>query len=320
MEEKNTKSEKELKLEEMKNQINILKGKASTLESNIKTMEKETEEAIGKMIYEKRKGLERSYGEVLKEAEQRLKAKEKEKVEERKKNIEKVVKENTKETREGITYLKNHIKNVLKENNIPSFVNSTFYMGVWCPSTVVEWCIRLLVIAIVLLIPTIISFVVAKDNLITAFPNAVCRYIIIALIYFGVIFIASLIWLLVDKMTKKNIDVLNEVKEFRKNILDNNKKIAEITKKTNEEMTDDKFDYTKIDRDIEAGKLEVENYKKKKEEAITHFETVTEEEIKKNAKSEMEKKIRPIEREIDKVKEEIDELQKKHDELKLSQD
>lgn len=316
-EEKNLNDQKLEELEELKKQINVLKGKVTTLESNKREIEKEAEDTVGHLIYDKRKEIERSYSEVLKEAEQRLKAKEKEKVDERRKNISRVVEENTKEIKESIVYLKNHIKNILKENKIPGFVNSDIYMGIWYPTRPIEWIIGFIAVVIVLAIPTIISFGVAKENLIKAFPNAVFRYIIIALIYFGVIFIAGLIWLGIDKITKKNIDVLKEVKEFRKNIAENNKKVEKITQDTNKEMTDDKFDYTKLDREIEAGKIEVENYKKKKEDAISHFENVTIEAIKSKAKTEVEKKTKPIIDEIDETKAEIDNLQKKHDELKL---
>lgn len=305
-------------LEELKKQINVLKGKITTLESNKKELEKEVEEVIGRTIYEKKKGLERSYDEVLKEAEQRVKAKEKEKADERKKNIDRVVNENTKETKESNIYLLNHIKNILKENKIPGFVNSDFYMGAWCPTTFKEWIIGIVTTLVILLIPTIIVFGTSRESLLKAFPNNVFRIIICALIYFGVIFVFGIIWLIIDKLTKKNIEALKEIKEIRKNIDDNNKKIIKITQDTNKEMTDDKFDYTKLDREIESGKLEVENYKKKREEALNHFETVTVEDIKKKARGEVEKKLKPIDREIDRVKKEIDNLQKEHDELKLS--
>lgn len=304
-------------LEELKKQLNVLKGKVTTLESEKKKIEDEAEEIMGNAIYEKKKGLERSYGEVLKEAEQRLRVKEKEKIDERKKNLDRVIGENTKEAKESNTYLKNHIKNILKENKIPGFVDSNIYMGIWYPSTVKERVIGFIAALLVLAIPTFIVFVVSKENLIKAFPTPIFRYIIIALIYLGVIFIAGLIWLAIEKLTKKNVSALNDIKELRKNIFDNDKKIKEITVETSKEMTDDKFDYTKLDREIESCKLEVENYRKRKEEALNHFESVTVEEIKEKTKKEIDKKTKPIESEIETVKSEIDRIQKEHDELKL---
>lgn len=303
-------------LEEIKKSINVLKGKVATLESKKKEIEKEAEGLVGQTIYERKKELERSYGEILKEAEQRLKTTEKEKQEERKKNIDNLVHQSTKTVKENNTYLKNQIKNIIKENKLPFFVDSDFYMCLWNPSDTKEKVIGIVAMVLTLIIPTIIISV-SKENLIKAFPNTVFRYLIIILIYFGVIFIVGGVWLLVDKLTKKNVDALKEIKEIRKNISDNNKEIIKITKEVNKEAADEKFDYTKLDRAIEAGKIEVENYRKRKEDAINNFESHTVEDIKERAKIEVEKKTKTIVNEIEKVKEEISELQKKYDELKL---
>ena len=303
-------------LEEIKKSINVLKGKVATLESKKKEIEKEAEELVGQTIYERKKEIERSYGEVLKEAEQRLKTTEKEKQEERKKNIDNLVHQSTRTVKENNTYLKNQIKNIIKENKLPFFVDSDFYMCLWNPSDTKEKVIGIVAMILTLIIPTIIISA-SKENLIKAFPNTVFRYLIIILIYFGVIFIVGGVWLLVDKLTKKNVDALKEIKEIRKNISDNNKEIIKITKEVNKEAVDEKFDYTKLDRAIEAGKIEVENYRKRKEDAINNFESHTVEDIKERAKIEVEKKTKTIVNEIEKVKEEISELQKKYDELKL---
>lgn len=315
--EKSIKEEKNKELEDIKKQINVLKGKVSTLESQKRKIEKEAEEAVGKIIYEGKNEIERSHSEILKEAEHRLKAKEKEKEEERKKNLNRVVEENTKQTKENIVYLKNHIKNILEENNLPSFVNSNIYMGIWYPTNIVEWLTGFIAMVIVLLIPTIISFGMAKESLVKAFPNFVIRGIVIAFIYFAFIFVAGLIWLSIDKLTKQKIEVLKEIKEFRKNIAEDNKEIEKITKNTAKEMTDDKFDYTKLDREIEAVKIEVENYRKKKEDAINYFENTTKEEIKNKAKNEVEKQTKPIIKQIDELKKEIEDMQEKYNEKLL---
>ena len=128
---------------------------------------------------------------------------------------------------------------------------------------------------------------------------------------------AGLIWLSIDKLTKQKIEVLKEIKEFRKNIAEDNKEIEKITKNTAKEMTDDKFDYTKLDREIEAVKIEVENYRKKKEDAINYFENTTKEEIKNKAKNEVEKQTKPIIKQIDELKKEIEDMQEKYNEKLL---
>ena len=304
-------------LEEIKKSINTLKGKLTTLESNKKKIENDANELIASTIYQKKQELERSYDEILKEAEQRLKVAEKEKENEKKKNIDRLVEKNTRSVRESNVYLNNEIKRILKENQLPQFINTGFYMSIWDPTTFKEKLGAMLAFILVLAIPTVISFVTFSDKLKETFPASFLRIIIIILIYFASIFIVGLIWLLIEKITKKKPEVLKEVKELRKNISDNKKEIAKITKDTNSGSEDD-FDYTKLDREIEANKIEVENYREKRKNALENFINTTQDEIERKVGDEAKKSMSAIDVEIEKVKVELASLQKKHDNLKIS--
>lgn len=306
-----------VELEELKKSINTLKGKLTTLESNKKKIENDANELIASTIYQKKQELERSYDEILKEAEQRLKVAEKEKENEKKKNIDRLVEKNTRSVRESNVYLNNEIKRILKENHLPQFINTGFYMSIWDPTTFKEKLGAMLAFILVLAIPTVISFVTFSDKLKETFPASFLRIIIIILIYFASIFIVGLIWLLIEKITKKKPEVLKEVKELRKNISDNKKEIAKITKDTNSGSEDD-FDYTKLDREIEANKIEVENYREKRKNALENFINTTQDEIERKVGDEAKKSMSAIDVEIEKVKVELASLQKKHDNLKIS--
>lgn len=306
-------------LEELKKNINTLKGKITTLDNRRKELEKNARTLIAETIYQKKEEIEKSYNEVIKEAEVRLKSVEKEKLEEKKRNLNLIIDHNTKSFRESNVYLVNEIKRILKDNDLPGFVNSEFYMTLWNPTNILDVMLNFLSVIIVFAIPSILSFVTFKDALIKAFPNNIIRFIIIALIYLAVIFVFALLWLVVDKLTKKKPDVLKEIIELRKNIADNKKEIAKIAKTTSEETTDDKFDYTKLDREIEAGKLEVENYKAKKKEALENFANVTEEEIAKKIEAEANKEIDVLNQEIENVKKDLAKLQEEHDTIKLNE-
>ena len=307
------------KLEELKKNINTLKGKITTLDNRRKELEKNARTLIAETIYQKKEEIEKSYNEVIKEAEVRLKSVEKEKLDEKKKNLNMIIEQNTRSFRENNIYLVNEIKRILKDNDLPGFVNSEFYMTLWNPTNILDVMLNFLSVIIVFAIPSILSFVTFKDALIKAFPNNIIRFIIIALIYLAVIFVFALLWLVVDKLTKKKPDVLKEIIELRKNIADNKKEIAKIAKTTSEETTDDKFDYTKLDREIEAGKLEVENYKAKKKEALENFTNVTEEEITKKIEAEANKEIDVLNQEIENVKKNLAKLQEEHDTIKLNE-
>ncbi len=309
--------ERKVELEELKKSINTLKGKLTTLESKKKDIEKEADDLIASTIYQKKTDIERSYDEIIKEAEQRLKVVEKEKDDERRKNLKNLLEHNTRSIKENNVYLVNEIKRILKENELPGFMNSGFYMSLWSPTSMLEMLVSVIALLVVLLIPTILSFVVYKDALIKMFPNNIIRLIIIILIYLATIFVAGLIWLAIDKWTKKKPDIIKEIKELRKNIEDNVKEIKKIISDTNKNASDDKFDYTKLDRDIEAGKIEVENYRNKKKAALENFVNVTQDEITRKVGDEARKGMDAIDKEIAHVKIELADLQKRHDTLKI---
>ena len=306
-----------VELEEIKKTINTLKGKLTTLENKKAELEKDCKDLIAKTIYQKREEIEKSYNEVIKEAETRLKAVEKEKEIEKKKNLDKIVEQNTRGVRESNTYLNNEIKKVLKDNNLPGFVNSNFYMMLWNPTKIGDVIGVILTVIILLAIPSVLVFVVYKDALIVNYPSKFIRYIIIALIYFAFIFIFGLIWLGIEKLTKKNQSVIDKVVELRKNIEENNNDIKRITRDTENSTTSDNFDYTRLDREIETDRLEVENYRNKKKEAMDNFVNVTQDEITNKIEQDFNKEINIIIAEMENVKAELATAQTKHDELKL---
>lgn len=306
-----------VEFDNLKKEINTLKGKLTTLENKKKDLEEASRDLIAKTVCKRKEDLEKSYDEVLREAEVRLKAAEKEKESERKKNLDKIIEKNTRSVRENNTYLKNEIKRVIKDNKLPFFVNTSFYMTIWNPTKISEVLCGFFAMIIVLLIPTILSFVVYKDKLLEFFKNDILRYIAIAFIYLIVIFVFGGIWLMIEKITKKKPEAIKEIVELRRNISDNDKEIARITKETSRNMVEDNYDYTKLDREIEAGKLEVENYKTKRKEALDNFINVTQDEITKSIELEASKEINIVNADIENVKAELSSVQTKYDEMKL---
>ena len=246
---KNENDVRKAELEELKKSINTLKGKLTTLESKKKDIEKEADDLIASTIYHKKVEIERSYDEIIKEAEQRLKVVEKEKDDERKKNLKNLIEHSTRNIKENNIYLRNEIKRMLSENELPGFMNSGFYMSLWNPTSFGEMLVSVVALLVVLLIPTVLAFVVYKDALIKTFPNNIIRLIIIILIYLVTIFVAGLIWLAVDKWTKK--------KPYRKNTLEhtrnkkNNLNIKTISKESKNKHSNKRMntDYQYIEKE-----------------------------------------------------------------------
>lgn len=305
-------------IESLKKEINELKGKITTLEEKKEELVNKRNDLISKTVLSKKAEIENTYGEILLEAEKRLEVSKKEKEKERKKNISELVDKNTKEIKEKILFLKNEIKRLLKENKIPGIVNSEFYYIIWAPYNFLQVLKGLFFNILLLIIPTIVVFFPLKEK-IFANPNKIIRIICIICVYLAFIFVYSLIWLMIDKLTKKKPEILNEIKELRKNIKENEKEMEKVTKKITKETKDEEFDYTKIDRDIESGEIEVNNLKEKKKIALETFANVTEDEIKKKFFEETKADIEEKEKEIESTKEILKAKQKECDELRLKE-
>ena len=111
--------------------------------------------------------------------------------------------------------------------------------------------------------------------------------------------------------------VLLDIKEIRKNINDNNKDIRKITRETMKNTKDEEFDYTKLDRDIEGIKYELENAKEKKREALETFDNVTTNKIIEQINNANKDEIVNIEKELETAKEDLLNEEKKHSDLRL---
>ena len=276
-----------LEEEEIRKSINVIKGRITTFEEKEKEHKKNKEIAINKTINDKKSEIENTYSEIINDAEKRLKVAVEKKEKEKKKNLQELVEKSTKVTKENGVYLKNELRKVLKENKLPKFANSKLYLSMYNMHSLLEFIICLMVIVITLVgIPFFISEIFFRDKSIW----------IKILIYAVDILFFGIVYMFVDSITK-NKTALKDVRELRKNIKDNDKEIKKITKKITRETTDEQFDYTKLDREIEAVGIEIKNAKENRIKSIEKFNQETREEITKS----IEKMNEAEEKEIDKT-------------------
>ena len=276
-----------LEEEEIRKSINVIKGRITTFEEKEKEHKKNKELAINKTINDKKNEIENAYSEIIDEAGKRLKNAVEKKEREKKKNLQQLIDKNTKVSKENSVYLKNELKKVLKENKLPRFVNTKLYLSLYNIHSLLEFIICIFVIFITLVgIPFLVNKVLFSDKSIW----------IKILIYAIDILFFGILYMLIDSMTK-NKAALKDVRELRKNIKDNEKEIKRIIRKVQKETTDEQFDYTKLDREIEAVGIEIKNAKENRIKTIEKFNAETRDEITKS----IEKMNEAEEKEIDKT-------------------
>ena len=308
-----------ISLDEMKKNINALKGKVTTFEKKKEDFDENIRITTNKAIKENKDAIIKSYDEIILEVEKRLKSSESDKAREKKKNLDTLIEKNTRVNKDNNEYLRNEIKKIMHENNLPFFVNSKLYFILFFPTSFIELIFAFILFIIFIIgVPAVIwYFVGPKDftSLATLIQNKTfwitLMYIAVYLLFIGALYV------LIDSATKKDKKALLDIKELRKNIKDNIKDIAKITKHTIENIKDEDFDYTKLDRDIEGIRFELENANNKKKEALDTFENETREKIIDEIKSASKSDLINIEKELLSAHEELADTEKKYTDLRL---
>ena len=308
-----------ISLDEMKKNINALKGKVTTFEKKKEDFDENIRISINKTIKENKDAMLKSYDEIILEVEKRLKSSESEKEREKKKNLDTLIEKNTRVNKDNNEYLRNEIKKIMHENKLPFFVNSKLYFILFFPTSFIELLLSFILFLIFIIgVPASIwYFVGPKDfsNLAAVFQN---KTFWITIVYIAIyLFVIGALYVFIDNTTKKDKKVLLDIKELRKNIKDNVKDIVKITKDTVKNIKEEDFDYTKLDRDIEGIKFELENANNKKKEALDAFENVTREKIIDDIKSAHKQELINIEKELLSAHEELATLEKKYTDLRL---
>lgn len=306
-----------INLDELKKELNETKGKITSLETEKKQKEDKRDLMISQAIYDKKNAIEKTFNEILSEAERRLAAAKSAKEDEKRKKVAELIKNNTKETKDKNKFLKAEIKNVLKQSKLPAFVNTDIYYALFSPRKLMHFVKAFLIFIIILCIPSFLCFFIYKEQIYSLSDNQYIRYFIIGLVYAVCIFVFGVIWLSIDKITKKDISVIDNIAELRKNIFDNKKQIRKISIDTRKNIDDNSFDYTALDREIETATLDVANRKKEKEEALIKFQNTTEKEIKSEITKLTERDIKQLDKDIENTKEELNKKQKEYDDYKI---
>lgn len=306
-------------LDEMKKNINALKGKVTTFEKKKEDFDENIRITTNKAIKENKDAILKSYDEIILEIEKRLKSIESDKAREKKKNLDLLIEKNTRVNKDNNEYLRNEIKKILRENKLPFFVNSKLYFILFFPTSFIELIIAFIFFLIFIIGVPVGIWYLKGPKVFTDISSLIQNKTFwITIVYIAVyLLVIGVIYVIIDNITKKDKKVLLDIKELRKNIKDNLKDILKITNHTIKNVKDEDFDYTKLDRDIEGIKFELENANNKKKEALETFENETREKIIDQIKSNNKQELINIEKELLSAHEELASLEKKYTDLRL---
>ena len=288
-------------LEEKKKEINVLKGKEATFTQNLNELNKTKEDLIKKTIKERKENIEKEYSERITNINTKIDEAKEKREKEKKKNIAALTEKETRVKKENNLFLNNEIKRVLKENKLPNFVNSKFYLSLFKCKTVGE-AVRAFFWFLIcfILIPVLLIFINREASI--WIKGAI---VVIDILIFGGL------WLIIENFVKVDDDILNQIRELRKDIRDNEKEINKITKDISKSNKGEElFDYAEFDKEIQKEKEELIKAKEKQEEAIKEFSEKEINEITERIEGAADRDISKVKAAIDKTKAELEKAQK----------
>lgn len=285
--------------EEKKKELNVLRGKEATFEQEIEKLEKAKKECIEKTIKEKKAELEKSYDDLMINTSNKIKQAREQKEKEVKKNKKAQIEKETKDSKENNVYLKNRIKSLLKEKRLPFFVNTNFYFSIFRyenPMSIVRAIIILIIF--LALIPLVLIFAVEflRDS----------GDFVKILVFILNLFLWGLVYLGISKKINVDDETIKDIKDIRKEINENKKKIKNITDDINKSSDESNYDYSKFNKEIEQGSNDLKILGDKREAALENFNNVVEAEIIQSIEKEAEKDINETKNNLEKTKASIE--------------
>lgn len=259
--------EKLIQLDRHQNDNSGLQGDEKKLEKSIKTKEVSIEDEVKLTIKKRKDEIQATYNQEITKSTNKISKIQNKK--EKSKEVQKSerVKHETADLTAENEQMNLEIKKTLKDNKIPSFVNTRLFFSLYMPKGTKEFTIILISLLIILIaIPSGVYFFVL--------PEQKVQYLII--IYSLTVIIFGGIYLLIgNKVKDKHLPFIKEIRVMRTNMAKNKRKIRKIKKKILSDKDDSVYSLEHYDEEIKNIKFEIEGIESRKQEAVTAFDRDT---------------------------------------------
>ena len=159
--------------------------------------------------------------------------------------------------------MKEKIKALFKQNQVPGFCNTHFYYSLYFPRAMKEVITMLLTFAICFVAIPYGIFQLLKEP----------KTWMLILIYLAIVLVFGGLYIVIGNMTKdKHLAILKEAGLIRRQIAKNKKKMKSTQKGIKREKTEEHYDLSTFDSELAEKELQKAELQAKKEEAMSHFQ------------------------------------------------
>ncbi|MBE5960238.1 MAG: hypothetical protein E7256_02450 [Lachnospiraceae bacterium] len=243
-----------------------LAQKEDALEKEIASREKALQAESDAVVKKRRQEIEASYEEQISKTKARIKKVKAKKEKRKNAKVSERIKMETGELQEERRGLEEELKLIFRNSRIPNLFNNRLYYALFMPRTFKDFLIILGSMLLVLL----------------AIPVGVYRFLLpqktwyLVLSYVVTVVIFGGIYLFIASFTKeKNQEAAGKVKEVRKKLALNHKKIKAEIKSIRKDKDESIYGLEKFDDELKELEEEIEKITNEKKKALVSFESNT---------------------------------------------
>lgn len=262
-----TMKENLLELEGYKSQNSELAMKEDQLEKQIEYKEKLLAEEVEIAVKKRRLEVEATFDEQIDKVKARIKKVKSKKDKEKNVQISERILEETSDLRKERISLKEEMKAIYQNNNIPQILNNSFYHALFMPRSLKDIGTIILTLLVVLFIfPYLMVYKLLLPE--TTF-NLVMVYIITVLLFGG-------LYLLINSKTKTNhFNAIIDIRSIRAKQIKNQKRINSKAREIRRDKDESVYLLQKFDEELTELEDQIKSITQEKKDVMVEFETKT---------------------------------------------
>lgn len=255
----------------LKKNIAALSEKQTKLEKEQTAKQKAMNAEIESTISKRKEEIESSFAKQIDITRARIRVVQTKRGKDKGKQVTKRISDETADLHEEIRNHKQEIKGIYTRDKIPKMFNNAYFYSVFMPENVGDFCIIMLSVAIMLLIPLAVY---------TFLPESLRVLWMGIVLYVGVLAICMLLFALIFKNVRtKHITALNEVRDIRDGIRRIKKRIRRQEKSIRKDKDESGYELERFDTEIKELEAQVAEIIEEQKQALTDFEKTAKKDV-----------------------------------------
>lgn len=248
-----------------------LSDKQVKLEKDQASKQKAMNAEIESTVSKRKEEVEASFNKQIEITRARIRSVQSKRGKDKGKQISRRISEETAELHEQIRSQKQEIKGLYKRDRISKLFNNSYFFSMFMPENVGDFCVIMLSVAIMLLIP------LAVYNLL---PEKLHVLWMAAALYAGVLAICMLVFALIFKKVRtKHLATLSEARDIRDSIRRIRKRIKRQEKTIRKDKDESGYELTRFDTEIKELEAQVAEIIEEQKRALTDFEQTAKKDV-----------------------------------------